>query len=300
LRPQGYIRTENIHFQVDEILGFEPSGEGEHLYLQIRKNGQNTIWVKEQIARQLGVKPLDIGHSGLKDRHAVTTQWLSIYSPSRQPDLDSIDIEGVDVLQSCWHAHKLRPGMHQANRFRILVTKVSEPQGLDKLLEQMRDHGFPNYFGEQRFGHDGNNLDHGWALLQKRKLRHHKKKAIYLSALRSFLFNQVLSARIAIDQEQASSLDSTGPLWGRGRLGVSEAQDEFERKTLEPWQSLCEALEFSGLNQERRQLFQSAQNLVWSWPKKDQLLLDFSLSPGSFATAFLYELMNCTETDARG
>ncbi|MFX4228173.1 MAG: tRNA pseudouridine(13) synthase TruD [Porticoccaceae bacterium] len=299
-RPRGLVRAENSHFQVDEILGFDPSGEGEHLYLQIRKNGQNTVWVKQQLARQLGVEPLDIGHSGLKDRHAVTTQWLSIYAPSAEYDPVEIDIEGVEVLQSCRHTHKLRPGTHRANRFRILVTEIVQPQGLDNLLEQIAVQGFPNYFGEQRFGHDGNNLKHGWELLQKRKLKHHKNKSIYLSALRSFLFNKALSARIALDPERTSSFDFTGPLWGRGRSVVNGPQNEFEQSVLEPWRSLCEALEFSGLNQERRQVFQSAGDLVWSWPQNDQLLLDFSLPPGSFATALLYELLNWSETDVRG
>lgn len=299
LRPQGLIRAENSHFQVDEILGFDPSGEGEHLYFQIRKDGQNTAWVKQQMATQLGVEFLDIGHSGLKDRHAVTTQWLSVYTPSGEHHPDQIDIEGVEVLQIARHSHKLRPGTHRANRFRILITEISQPQGLDMLLEQISDQGFPNYFGEQRFGHDGNNLKNGWELLQKRKLRHHKKKSIYLSALRSFLFNQVLSARIALGPERASSFDCTGPLWGRGRSPVNGPQCEFERGVLEPWLPLCDALEFSGLNQERRQLFQSVQDLAWSWPQKDQLLLDFSLPPGSFATALLYELLNWSEADTR-
>ena len=298
-RCKGRIRSENTDFQVDEILGFDPKGEGEHLYLHIRKTGQNTVWVKEQLARKLGVKPQDIGHSGLKDRHAVTTQWLSIYKPGIDPDLSDLDIDGVEILQNLRHTNKLRPGMHQYNRFRILVSEISDAGDMESLLEQIRSHGFPNYFGEQRFGHDGNNLAIGWSLLQKRKLRQHKKKSIYLSALRSFVFNQVLTVRIEATPDQVFAFDMTGPLWGRGRLDVSPEQNEFELQVLKPWQALCEALEFSGLNQERRELFQRADEMTWEWPQQDKLLLDFCLPPGSYATALLHEIVNWYETNER-
>lgn len=295
-RCTGRIRAENTDFQVDEILGFEPQGEGEHLYLHIRKTGQNTHWVKELLARKLGVKPQDIGHSGLKDRHAVTTQWLSIYAPGNEPDLSDIDIEGVEILRCLRHTNKLRPGMHQYNRFGILVSGITEAGDTELLLEKIDSHGFPNYFGEQRFGHDGNNLAVGWSLLQKRKLRQHKKKSIYLSALRSFVFNQLLTARIEAAPDDVSAFDMTGPLWGRGRLDVGSEQKEFELQALKPWQPLCEALEFSGLNQERRALFQSAYELTWEWPQKDMLKLDFCLPPGSYATALLHEVVSWRET----
>jgi tRNA pseudouridine13 synthase len=298
-RTRGRIRANNANFRVDEILGFEPDGEGEHLYLQIRKNGQNTLWVKEQLARCLGVKPLDIGHAGLKDRHAITSQWLSVYLPARQPDLQEIVIDGVEVIRVQRHRQKLRPGAHQANHFSLLVTDIEAPEGLNALLEQVRNQGFPNYFGEQRFGQKGNNLEQGWQLLQKRKLRHHKKKSIYLSALRAYLFNQVLSARMENTPEQAELFDSTGPLWGRGRPDVGEAQKEFEMEVLGDWRPLCEALEFSGLKQERRPLFQSVPDLEWTWPEHDQLFVSFSLPPGCFATAMLYELMNWYEVSDR-
>jgi len=298
-RCQGRIRSENTDFQVDEILGFEPQGEGEHVYLHIRKTGQNTVWVKEQLARKLGVKPQDIGHSGLKDRHAVTTQWLSIYSPVVEPDLSGLDIDGVEVLKNLRHPNKLRPGMHQFNRFRILVSEVINAGDTEHLMKQIGSHGFPNYFGEQRFGHDGNNLHVGWSLLQNRKLRQHKKKSIYLSALRSFLFNQVLTQRIETCSDESTAFDQTGPLWGRGRQNVVPEQKEFELQALKPWQSLYVALEFSGLNQKRRDLYQRPHELTWRWLDQDKLLLDFCLPPGSYATSLLHEIVNWYETNDR-
>lgn len=298
------IRQKNAYFQVDEVLGFEPAGEGEHLFVHVRKDGQNSIWVKEQIAQQLGISPRDIGHAGLKDRHALTTQWLSIYAPKTEPALEQVQIEGVEILQSSRHRQKLKPGMHAGNLFAIRLTELqAQREAIDKILNRIKALGFPNYFGEQRFGRDGSNLPKGWQLLKSRRLSKHKKKSIYLSSLRSFLFNRVLDARLALvsmnseDQQvldgtgaDSAGAESTGPLWGRGRLSVDQQQAEFEQQTLAPWSELCEALEFSGLNQERRNLYVIPQHLQWNWLDDAELEIRFQLPPGAYATSLLREL----------
>jgi len=297
-REKAFIRKENNHFHVDEILGFELDGAGEHLYLQIRKNGQNTAWVKEQIASSLNISPRDIGHSGLKDRHAITSQWLSIYAPKVQLDLSAVEVEGVELLHSERHSKKLRPGSHKFNRFGIVLTDFQADQPLvDQWLQQIALNGFPNYFGSQRFGRDGNNLSQGWRLIEKRRLHRHKKKSIYLSALRSFLFNQVLAARVdALKKGQDATFEQfeqKGPLWGRGRLKLSDEQVQFEQNVLAPWQALCEALEFSGLNQERRELFVIPSHVSWQWSESESentLHVEFCLPPGSYATVLLNEI----------
>jgi len=286
------IRQENQHFQVDEILGFELAGEGEHLYIQISKDGQNTAWVKEQFAAQLNLNPRDIGHSGLKDRHAITSQWLSIYLPKSEPELGGVEIEGVQILQTERHRQKLKPGMHESNRFKIRLTDfVADKDRTETILNGMKTTGFPNYFGNQRFGRGGGNLPKAWQLLKQRRLNRHKKKSIYLSSLRSFLFNRVVDAYISDTGNTSVSNDITGPLWGRGRLSIPQQQAEFEQVTLEPWKELCEALEYSGLQQERRHLFVMPDDLGWKWLddqyNKYQLELNVQLPSGSYATSLL-------------
>ena len=297
----GLYRLEPADFRVDEVLGFDPSGEGEHVYLHIEKVGQNTQWVMDELARQLGIKRKLFGHSGIKDRHAIATQWISFQDPTRAADFEKLEIPGVRLLDTNSHTKKLRPGMHQENRFELRLHELtSKADNLAPLLDVVSKNGFPNYFGEQRFGHDGGNLASGWKLLESRRLKEHKKKSIYLSALRSFLFNQVLNQRIRKNLvQELDELDSTGPLWGRGRAKVSEYQQAFERKMVSDWQPLCDALEYSGLTQERRALMVIPANMHWEWESKDTLRLEFSLPPGSYATSLIRELGDFTDASKR-
>ena len=284
------FRCEPADFIVDEVLGFHPSGEGEHVYLHIRKTGQNTRWVIDELSRQWGIERSLFGHCGLKDRHAITTQWLSVQSPVETPSIDVLDIPGVEVIATSRHEKKLRPGSHEGNQFRLILRDITtDKQHIERALAAMAKTGFPNYFGSQRFGQNGQNLAKGWHLLSKRRLSGHKKKGIYLSALRSFVFNQVLAQRI--DQRSVERAeDDCGPLWGRGRARISADQQSEEVELLRPWATLCDALEFSGLNQERRPLMCTPAHLSWEWPQQDQLQLSFTLPPGSYATALLTEL----------
>lgn len=288
----GKFRCHHQDFQVDEDLGFEPMGEGEHLYIQIEKIGQNTQWAVEALSRELGIPKQLFGRSGIKDRHAVTNQWLSVQQPGSNPDFDSIQIPGIRILQVRRHPKKLRPGTHLQNSFRIVLRDLSaEPDRLEEILSTILVQGFPNYFGEQRFGIDSQNLRRGWKLLAARRLGGHKKKGIYLSALRSFVFNQVLSSRIENGLiGSVDGLDTDGPLWGRGMPPISDKQREYELLALEKWLSLLEALEFSGLRQERRPLMVIPKNLVWQWLEKSVLLLEFGLPAGSYATSLIREL----------
>ncbi len=284
------------------MLGFSLAGEGEHLCLRIRKTGQNTAWVVEQIAAQMGISAGGIGHAGIKDRHAVTTQWLSIHCAGRRPDLSKLDIQGVEVLEQARHTHKLRPGTHQSNRFELVLEEVDDPVGhIESGLERIRQRGFSNYFGPQRFGVSGANLARGWSLLQKHKLKHHKKKSMYLSALRSYLFNCVLSARNHLHRVSGSgdegkrAWEDTGPLWGRGRAAIPDSLRDFEVQELQAWAAVCNALEHSGLRQERRALYQLPQSLHWERDAEGSYRLVFELSPGAYATSLLGELAEVTD-----
>lgn len=289
----GVFRSSPEDFRVDEILGCDFSGEGEHVYLQIEKIGQNTLWVIEELGRQLGVDRALFGRSGIKDRHAVTTQWISIQDPKSALTFDALDIPGVRILAIERHDKKLRPGAHLENRFQLQLRGLNGTDAIESVLTSISERGFPNYFGEQRFGFDNQNLQRGWELLASRRLAKHKKKGIYLSALRSFLFNKVLDTRVKEDLFQIpDEFDDTGPMWGRGRIQASKKQQAYEQEVLEAWRPLCDALEYSGLNQERRPLLVIPKEVDWKWIAPDHLELIFSLPAGAYATSLIRELGN--------
>jgi tRNA pseudouridine13 synthase len=297
---RALFRAEPEDFQVDEDLGFVPAGEGEHLYVHIRKRGQNTIWVAKQLARFCGVAPMDMGYCGLKDRHAVTTQWFSVYLP-KAPLLDwsAFAVEGSEVLAVSRHLRKLKPGAHRANRFAIRLRDFSGDAAGGELAARLEAvaTGVPNYFGEQRFGIGGGNLQEAERLLVAgHKIKNRKQRGLILSAARAWLFNRVLSRRV----EEGSWRDllegdlegdaPTGPLWGRGRLPVSGATAAVEEQTLQPWQAWREGLEHVGLQQERRSTVCRPREFSAQWLGED-LQLSFGLAPGQYATAVLREIV---------
>ena len=181
-----HIRKANADFQVSEQLGFELSGDGEHDYLQIEKDGANTAWVARGLAKHAGIAASDVGFAGLKDRHAVTKQWFSVRRPAgNKADWMKLDLTGVRVLQEGRHRRKLRRGAHAGNRFRVALRNLTETRGgLRERLAEIRDAGVPNYFGEQRFGRDGGNLGLAGDLFAGRRLSR-GKRGMALSAARS-------------------------------------------------------------------------------------------------------------------
>ena len=192
--------------------------------------------------------------------------------------------------------------MHSANSFVIRLRNVTgERTEIDHRLQQINEGGVPNYFGEQRFGFDGNNLQQADQLLarlnqqhtQRRRGRRQQHGGIYLSAARSHLFNQVLAQRV-IDGIWSSTLvdeaEPTGPLWGRGRNPAVNSVRELEERVLADWQDWRLGLEHSGLQQERRALVLKPEKLQWQWLDND-LELSLVLPPGSYATVVLREIM---------
>jgi len=292
------FRTQPEDFMVDEDLGFEPSGEGEHLLLQIRKRGQNTVWVAEQLARQFSIRIMDVGFCGMKDRHAVTTQWFSLYLPTLANDqIDNAiatlrrELDGVEILGVYRHARKLRRGQHRANHFQITLRRLQVSEDLSRRLHCIQTQGVPNYFGEQRFGRHSSNLH--WArrwFEQGEVVKNRTRKNMAKSAARAYLFNCVLGDRVARGDWCQSEGDwCTGPLWGRGRLRVENSLAERELAILEPWHQWLDALEHVGLQQDRRDLVLRPEHFEWLL-SETELVLRFSLPPGTFATAVLREL----------
>ena len=300
LNASADFRTEPEDFFVDEQLGFDFSGSGEHLCLLIEKRIQNTVWVAKQLAELAGIKQMDVGYCGLKDRHAVTRQWFSLYIGSREMDWTSIHLEGCTVLSGARHDKKLRRGMHAGNAFLIRLRNV---QGDEKVLEQrwqeIARQGVPNYFGEQRFGYGGGNLLRAQELLPAHaRIWRERKNQFAVSAIRSYLFIRVLSDRVRTGEWRhvidGDPMDySTGPLWGRGRSLSSNALAQREQCLLEQYSPYCEKLEHLGLQQERRALLLQPTH-VSSVRNDSSWLLGFSLPPGTYATCVLRELLTLT------
>ena len=196
----GLIKSRPEDFKVTEQLGFEPSGHGEHLFIYVQKSALTTRQLIEQIARDIGLHPRAIGYSGLKDKQAVTCQWLSLHLPGCRQAPVFAENQHYQVLTTAWHDKKLRIGVHRCNHFELTVRHLEgQVDRLPELIEQIRMHGFANYFGVQRFGRQGDNVQQAVRALanrHKRKRLNRAKKSLYVSALRSELFNQILSRRI--------------------------------------------------------------------------------------------------------
>lgn len=285
-------------FQVDEELGFLPSGEGEHVCLHIRKIGENTAWVAGLIAELADVDVNDIGYCGRKDRHAITTQWFSVYLPDqRTVDWSALNSNSVYVISVARHARKLRRGDHLENRFVIRLRNIetADRQSLENRISQIFAQGVPNYFGEQRFGRDGSNLLSAQDMfVHRRKIKDKQRKGLYMSAARSYLFNKVLGQRV-LQGNWASSVGgdleyrNTAPLWGRGRSLVSGELADLEAQVLSSLAVWCDGLEFSGLAQERRDAVLLPRQGQMAW-EQNALLLCFTLDAGEFATSVLREI----------
>jgi len=304
------LKLLNEDFIVTELPLQLPSGEGEHIWLDIEKNGANTAFVAQQLAEAASVQERNVGYAGLKDRYAITRQWFSIYLPKGEtPDLTQLQHPEFKVLSQSRHVKKLRPGDLQGNRFRIVLRDVTgDRDAIEANLKAVASHGVPNYFGAQRFGHDGGNVMRGLAMLAREiRVRNPKKKGIYLSAVRSFVFNEVLALRIQQGlwgrTLPGDVMDETGrptgPLWGRGRVITTDQAQALENGLAERHATLCDGMEHAGLDQERRALVANPAGMSWEWPQANQLVLTFSLPAGTYATSVLNEILRATEPDRR-
>lgn len=321
----GVLRAQPEDFFVDEVLGFEPDDEGEHVLLQVEKRNTNTQWLADQLARFAAIPKRDVSYAGMKDRHAVTRQWFSLgLAGAVEPDWDNLNIENVRVLQHARHRRKLRRGTLQGNRFQLVIRNLQgELASLESHLQRIALEGVPNYFGEQRFGHDGANLQQAIAMFQGKRIKDRHKRSLYLSAARSYLFNELLSQRVArgdwnraipgdvmmlagsnsyfvpeandatIQQRLASfDIHPSGCLWGKGETPAQAEVAALERALAETHSVLCRGLEQASLKQERRALRLPVAELQWELDAPEQLLaLRFILPAGAYATTVLRELI---------
>lgn len=200
----GVLRATEDDFFVDEEPAYAPAGTGDHVFVRIEKRGLTTRHAASTIARALGIDERDIGIAGLKDRHAVTRQWLSLPPPLTPEAALALALPGITILEAARHPHKLRTGHVRANRFRLRVRGVGDgaAERARQILARLAETpGAPNWYGEQRFGREGDNAARGRALVTgdpaARSLRRDKRLArLLVSALQSELFNTWLRARI--------------------------------------------------------------------------------------------------------
>lgn len=326
----GIFKSKASDFQVIEELGYVPSGEGEHQFIFVEKTNTNTAFVAEQIARYVKLPLRQVTYAGRKDKYAVTRQWFGIHAPGK-PDYDFTDfeLEGVKVLTQARHHKKLRTGQLKGNRFVIILRHVTDmPEAITR-LEAIQHRGVPNYYGEQRFGvmrvNDQGDIQRGGNLLMAERMingetiRHRNKRSMALSALRSWMFNEVLSSRLNqghfddvlpgdalclsgsnsffiedgnhSDSQQrfdAKDICPTAPLWGKGHLQSEGDTAEFERAIAQSNPEVISFLETCGFEQERRSIKIWPSQLEWSC-EGDTLTLSFSLPSGCFATSVLRE-----------
>ncbi|MEK1911609.1 MAG: tRNA pseudouridine(13) synthase TruD, partial [Pseudomonas chlororaphis] len=187
-------------FQVDEVLDIPLTGEGEHLWLWVEKRGLNTEEAARRIAKAAGVPLRTVSYAGLKDRQALTRQWFSVQLPGKaDPDLSAAENDTLKILKLTRHKRKLQRGAHAANGFTLRLTELkADKAGIEERLQSIAKHGIPNYFGAQRFGHNGGNLvdARDWAA-RKALPEQRNVRSRLLSTARSYLFNRVLAARVA-------------------------------------------------------------------------------------------------------
>ncbi len=196
----GYYRTAPEDFRVDEQLDFIPEGQGEHLWLRVEKRNLTTLEVVRQLSRLCSVGQRDIGYSGMKDRVAVTRQWLSVHLPGRPaPEglAGALAELGIQVLEQARHPRKLKRGVHRTNHFQLRLSgDAVQREDFTARWEALCRHGVPNYFGHQRFGAGARNLQRAQAVLAKDWRKRDDRHGMMLSTARSFLFNELLSARL--------------------------------------------------------------------------------------------------------
>ena len=322
----GRLKQIPEDFEVEEVPAYEPSGSGDFLYLWVQKQEMGAEYFVRQVARRLGIPPGEIGTAGLKDRRAVTRQMVSV--PARVADrVKDLDGERIRVLRVGRHTNKLRPGHLRGNRFRVLI-RDPDPTAADRLpplLDRLRRDGLANFYGVQRFGHEGDTVQLGLTLLRGESPRKRPSpflRKLALSAVQSALFNQYLGRRLAdglmrrvlpgdvmarwpagglfvaedAPREQARfdarETVHTGPIFGRKTYAAAGEAAAREAALLAD--TGLTATSFAGfgklLQGTRRHNLVYVDDLTAFW-EPEGVRITFTLPAGSYATVLLGEIM---------
>ena len=321
-KQTALLKAECADFVVKEQLGYDMSGDGEFVAVKVRKTDCNTLFVGEQLAKFAGISARNMSYAGLKDRKAVTEQWFSLQMPGQPtPDFSQFSLEGVEILDVTRHQRKIRIGSLQGNHFEILLRNTEETDELKVRLDFLAKNGFPNYFTEQRFGRDGNNLAQAlrWANGEI-NVKDRNKRSFYLSAARSEIFNLIVSKRMELDLAQQILVGDVLQLNGsHSWFVVNESEDlaqlqqrlaqqdvlltapligeeeksavDFEHEIFAQHQALFALMRQERMKAARRPILMQPQQFQWQF-EPNGLRLQFDLPAGSYATALIRELVN--------
>jgi tRNA pseudouridine13 synthase len=342
------LKTLAEDFMVEENIAVDFSGEGEHCWLYIKKQHCNTDWLAQQLAQFCEVKKMAVAYAGLKDRHAVTSQWFSIHLPGLPtPDWHEFETrfnhraatetgprESIRILHSVRHNRKLQRGALKSNTFNITLRELSDTGDsafgmLEQRCAQIAAHGVPNYFGAQRFGRNGSNLEQAAKLFARPRSRLSRhKRSLYLSAARSWLFNCILSERVGrqvwntrisgdvfmlngrsacfrdaaddddrhaiaqrpIDQRLLRhEIHPTAVLWGKGDPMVTAEAASLEAGIIDRYPDFRDGLLRAGVQLQRRACRVIPEDMHWQ-RERDNFMVAFRLPAGSYATGVLAEI----------
>ncbi len=325
----GQIKQSPSDFVVTEQLSFEPSGEGEHLFLFIKKVGLNTLDVCERIAKHFHIHPRNIAYAGLKDKNAITTQWFCFPFPIKSTlNFKGLESESIVVVDAVRNTKKLKRGAIKENKFEITLRNLNgELSSIEERIQLVKEQGVPNYFGAQRFGHNDSNLVNAKKLFSGKIRCSRNKKSIYISAARSFLFNEILSQRVkdktwntlldgdvatlnasrsffaigSVDTElharlKKGDIHPGAALWGKGNLTAQFKVKELEEKIINSNLAFADGLVKQGLQQDRRATRLFVSDLTYKLCAND-LILSFNLVSGSYATCVLREILTLLDAE---
>ncbi|MGQ3890187.1 tRNA pseudouridine(13) synthase TruD [Legionella sp. CNM-1927-20] len=324
-KPQAaaQFKLEPEDFQVIEYFNSEFSGDGEHILLKIEKRGLTTEEVVKSLSRLINKPIKQISYAGLKDRQALTVQWLSIHAPGEIiPGTEALQAPGWRVLESTRHNKKLKPGFLTGNHFKIRLKNLSNREQFRQRIEQIKVGGVPNYFGEQRFGRNaGNLLKAQEMLVENRKVKDRFLRGMYCSAARSWLYNLILSKRVAqnnwnvpirgdvlqlsgsksiftievieeniVQRIREKDLSPATPLPGKSKNKVAGDALSFINEVYKAWQPWLTGLIQQGLEEAWRSNILHPQQLHYTF-LDNNAELSFTLSAGAYATSVLRELV---------
>lgn len=337
MRPTVTIRRAPEDFEVDELPAYEPCGVGAHLFVRFTKRGLDTLVAVRELARRLGVPARDAGTAGLKDRHAVTTQWASFPLSERAPlpEPAALAGDGIDVLALARHGNKLKTGHLRGNRFSLLLRDVptGEEGALVDALTRVGADGLPNRFGRQRFGRHGDNAARARAFVTGREPppRDAKVRRLLFSALQSELFHAVLDARVADDTWRrllpgdlvgttggpkvftcddpdalagrlaAGEVWPTGPIFGAKMPWPTGRPAELERAALATLpDGEAQLARWSALGEgARRPLVLRPSELVACQVRQNCVRVAFVLPKGAYATSVLDAVCDAVDASQR-
>jgi tRNA pseudouridine13 synthase len=321
---QAKLKSQPADFIVEEQIAFDLTGQGEHLWVWLEKQGENTDWAAQQLAKWAGIKLRDVGYAGLKDRHGITRQWFSLTMPGKaDPKPEDFAFDTMRILKTIRHQRKLQTGGLSGNRFTLTLRDiVGQPDEIEQKLNIIQAQGVPNYFGEQRFGHNEQNLVMAQRLFDGELTRlKPAQRSLYISAARSYLFNLNLAERIRqgnwnnalpgdVFQLEGSNkwfvddasptlaqrveecdIHPTGVLAGVGELDSDHQTKQLEQTLLSHYPSWLNGLAELGLKQDRRALRLMVNDMAWHWPMSDQLVVRFNLRAGAYATVVIREIV---------